>query len=103
MLLSLHCLLWGAVVTFVIFLATILPLTQALRENWKTLVFIILLAFVWRIPFEGHFFYGLEYEDSYIYPVAARYLASNTPLTDPATSRFLTTVCAVGSWASCRN
>ena len=103
MLLSLHSLLWGAVVTSVIFLATALPLTRALRENWKSLVCIILLASVWRLPFDGHFFYGLEYEDSYIYPAAARYLASNTPHTAPGTSRFLTTVCAVGSWTSCRN
>ena len=103
MLLSLHCLLWGAIGTFGVFLATSLPLTQALKENWKSLALIILLAFIWRLPFEGHFFYGLEYEDSYIYPVAARYLASNTPHAEPTASPYLTTVCAVGNWNSCRN
>jgi hypothetical protein len=103
MLLSLHCLLWGAIGTSVVFLATSLPLTQALKENWKSLALIILLAFVWRLPFDGHFFYGQEYEDSYIYPVAARYLAFNTPHAEGTTSPFLTTVCAVGNWKSCRN
>jgi len=94
MLLSLHRLLWGAIGTSVVLLATSAPLTQALKENCKSLSLIILLAFVWRLPFEGHFFYGQEYEDSYIYTVAARYLASNTPHAEPATSPFLTTVCA---------
>lgn len=103
MLLSLHCLLWGAIATCVIFLSTSPPLTKAFRENWKTLVFIILLALTWRLPFEDHFFYGLEYEDSYIYPVAARYLAFNSLHAAPATSQLLTTVCAVGSWNSCRS
>jgi hypothetical protein len=103
MLLSLHCLLWGAIGTFGVFLATSPPLAQALKENWRSLAFIILLAFMWRLPFEGHFFYGLEYEDSYIYPVAARYLASNKPHAEPTSSPYLTTVCAVGNWTSCRN
>ncbi|MGA9787997.1 MAG: hypothetical protein WBQ40_15520 [Candidatus Sulfotelmatobacter sp.] len=103
MLLSLHCLLWGAIGTSVVFLAASPPLTQALKENWKSLALIILLAFMWRLPFDGHFFYGLEYEDSYIYPVAARYLASNIPHAEPIASPYLTTVCAVGNWNSCRN
>lgn len=37
MLLSLHCLLWGAIGTSVVFLAASPPLTQALKENWKSL------------------------------------------------------------------
>lgn len=103
MLLTLHCLLWGTIGTFVVLLARSAPLTQALRRNWKSLSLIIILAFVWRLPFDGHFFYGLEYEDSYIYPVAAHYLAFNTPHAEPTTSPFVTTVCAVGNWNSCRN
>jgi hypothetical protein len=103
MLLSLNFLTWGAIVTFGVFLAASGPLVKALRQNWRSLVFILLLALVWRLPFENHFFHGLEYEDSYIYPVAARYLAFNAPHIDPSRSRFLTTVCAVGSWESCRN
>lgn len=103
MLIALHSLLWGAIVLSGVFLATSPQLRQALRENWKSLTFVILLAFIWRLPFDGHFYYGLEYEDSYIYSVAARYLASNPPHVDPATSPFLTTVCAVGNWSSCRN
>jgi hypothetical protein len=102
-MLSLHCLLWGAIGASVVFLATSPPLTQALKGNWKGLALVILLAFVWRLPFEGHFFYGLEYEDSYIYPVAARYLASNTPHAEPTASPYLTTVCALGNWNSCSN
>ena len=103
MLLTLHCFLWGAIGTSVVLLATSATLKHALAENWKSLALIVLLAFLWRLPFDGHYFYGQEYEDSYIYPVAARYLASNTPHAEPTTSPFLTTVCAVGNWNSCRN
>ena len=99
---SLHCLLWGSIVMFGIFLATTHELTRALRDNWKNLALIILLAFALRLPFEGHFFYGQEYEDSYIYPVAARYLVS-TRHAEPTASPYLTAVCVVGNWNSCRN
>ncbi len=102
MLLTLHFLLWGSIVASTLFLATSSQLTQALRDNWRSLSLVVLLAFIWRLPFDGHFFYGLEYEDSYIYPVASRYLDSHAQHDDPATSSFLTTVCAVGNWSSCR-
>jgi hypothetical protein len=47
MLIALHSLLWGAIVFSGVFLATSPQLRQALRENWKSLTFVILLAFLW--------------------------------------------------------
>lgn len=94
--LTLHFLLWGSIAASVLFVFTSNQLAGALKRNWKRLSIIVLLAFFWRLPFDGHFFYGLEYEDSYIYPVAARYLASRG---SPGT--FLTTICVVGNLASC--
>ena len=62
---------------------------------------LVFLALIWRLPFEGHFFYGLEYEDSYIYSVAGRYLSAGDYLCNPPNSCYLTTVCAVGNLNAC--
>lgn len=96
MSLMLHILLWGSIATSLLFISTSDQLGEALRRRWKWLTIIVLLALFWRLPFDGHYFFGLEYEDSYIYPVAARYLASHS-----TSGTFLTTICAVGNWNSC--
>lgn len=62
----------------------------------------MLLAAFWRIPFEGHFFHGLEYEDAYVYAVAGRYLSEGEVTSNTASSPYLITVCAVGNWNNCR-
>ncbi len=63
---------------------------------------LLLLAFVWRMPLDGRFFQGLEYEDSYVYTVSGRYLNEGLISCDPTISCYLTTVCAVGNWNSCK-
>lgn len=52
------------------------------------------------MPLDGRFFQGLEYEDSYVYTVSGRYLGAGS--LDHVNSRYLTTVCAVGNWNSCK-
>jgi hypothetical protein len=73
-----------------------------MKCNWRFICIIILLGILWRLPFDGHFFFGLEYEDSYIYTVAGRHLDSGSQRCAPDNSCYLTTVCAVGSWESCK-
>jgi hypothetical protein len=54
------------------------------------------------MPLDGRFFQGLEYEDSYVYTVSGRNLDSGSLFCDFSNSCYLTTVCAVGNWNSCK-
>jgi hypothetical protein len=94
-------LLCGIPITFLLFLWTNCRCREALRNNWRSLSFVLLLALVWRLPFDGHFFYGLEYGDSYIYAVAGRYLDAGLHTCASTRSCYLTTICAVGSSTAC--
>jgi hypothetical protein len=100
--LSVYFLFGGAVAACAFFFGTDRRCRQILKHNWRFTCIVILLAILWRLPFDGHFFFGLEYEDSYIYTVAARHLDSGSQLCVPGNSCYLTTVCAVGSWQSCK-
>jgi len=73
-----------------------------LKNNWRVICLVLLVALCWRVPFDGHFFYGLEYEDSYVYAVAGRDLSAGAHFCDQSSSCYLTTVCAVGSTNSCK-
>jgi hypothetical protein len=99
---SLYFLLWGALISCLVFFTMEREFMEALRRRWLPLGLILFLALVWRLPFEGHFFYGLEYEDSYIYSVAGRSLDSGTRNCAREGSCYLTSVCAVGNWNSCK-
>jgi hypothetical protein len=98
----LYVILWGTLISCLLLFATEREFIEALRKRWLPLGLILFLTLVWRLPFEGHFFYGLEYEDSYIYSVAARSLDSGTPNCTRSGSCYLTSVCAVGNWKSCK-
>jgi hypothetical protein len=89
----LYFLLGGALVSFVLCLVTELQLLVALRNNWRWLGLILLVTLLWRLPFDGHWFFGLEYEDSYIYSVSARDINSGTLTCSSGNSCYLTTVC----------
>jgi uncharacterized membrane protein len=97
----LHFVFWGAFACSALFLATSRRCRSVLGSRWKTVSLIVFLALIWRLPFEGRFFYGLEYEDSYIYSVAGRYLSAGDYLCNPPNSCYLTTVCAVGNLNTC--
>ena len=47
-------------------------LRTLIKTHWKTISFTIIVVVIWRYPFQNTAFYGLEYEDSYVYTVAAR-------------------------------
>ncbi len=72
----------------------------------RTLVivsFVAAAALLLRLPFTRPPFYGLEYEDSYVYVSAGRLIASHgNVLPDPPLSAFLITGCAVGSLEACQ-
>jgi hypothetical protein len=98
----LYFLLGGALVSCLLFFVTERQLLEALRNNWHWLGLILLVTLLWRLPFDGHWFLGLEYEDSYIYSASARYVNSGIRTCSPGNSCYLTTVCAVGNWNSCK-
>ena len=98
----LYFLLGGALVSCVLFLVRERQSLEALRNNWRWLGLILLVTLVWRLPFDGRWFFGLEYEDSYIYSVSARYVNSGARTCSPGNSCYLTTVCVVGNRNSCR-
>ncbi len=96
-------LFWAALIASVVCFANDLQLRDLLAANWKRLAFILLLTLLWRVPADGTFFHGLEYEDSYIYTVAGRQMAAGvepeSPLPDVP---YSINVCAIGSLESCQ-
>jgi hypothetical protein len=102
MLTVLRITLEGTLITCALFFITDLQCRAALKTHWKQICIILLLALAWRVPIQGHLFYGLEYEDSYVYTVAGRYLSTSIQSCGPASSCYLTTVCAVGNSDSCK-
>jgi len=102
MLTVLNIIVGGTLTTCLLFLITDQPCRTALKTQWKKICMILFLALVWRVPMQGHLFYGLEYEDSYVYTVAGRYLSAGVQACSPASSCYLTTVCAVGNSHSCK-
>jgi hypothetical protein len=63
----------------------------------------VALVVLWRIPTEGGFFHGTEYEDSYVYTVAGRQMAEHLQIKPSgATLPYSINVCAVGSLTSCK-
>lgn len=96
-------LFWGSVITSLAAFLTDTYLHVLLKTYWKPLLVSIALVLIWRVPTEGQFFHGLEYEDSYVYTVAARQIAEHFRI-EPSESTlpYSVTVCAVGSLTSCR-
>jgi hypothetical protein len=74
-----------------------------LRAHRKMLLVLLVLVLVWRIPTDGKFFHGLEYEDSYVYTVAGRQILEHAaPTSIPAGFPYSIVVCAIGSLKSCQ-
>lgn len=96
-------LFWGSVLTTFACLLTDSYLHALLKTHWKPLLVCLALVLIWRIPTEGGFYHGLEYEDSYVYSVAGRQLAEHFRI-EPSGSTlpYSINVCAVGSLTSCR-
>jgi len=74
-----------------------------LKTYWKTLAVLLVLTLLWRIPADGTFFHGLEYEDSYIYTVAGRQMAEHVgPASIALDSSYSINACKVGSLKACQ-
>ena len=71
------------------------------KSHWKLIVALLLITLFWRIPPDGKFFHGLEYEDSYVYIIAARQMQLHV---GPPSSEFPYSIgaCAVGSLRDCQ-
>jgi uncharacterized membrane protein len=96
-------LFWASVLTSFVCFLTDSYLHKVIKANWKPLLVLIVLVLIWRIPTDGEFFHGTEYEDSYVYTVAGRQMAGHFHIEpNGATLPYSINVCAVGSLASCR-
>lgn len=74
-----------------------------LKAHWKPMLPCVVFVLLWRIPTNGEFFHGTEYEDSYIYTVAGRQMAEHRNIQPNGTVLpYSISVCAVGSLRSCR-
>lgn len=73
-----------------------------IKRHWKVIVLSVLATAIWRIPLNGIFFHGLEYEDSYVYTVAGRQLVERSETPAVAESPFSISACEVGSLLSCQ-
>jgi hypothetical protein len=96
-------LFWGSVLMSLGSFLTDRHLHSLLKAHWKPILFCVALVLVWRIPLEGGFFHGTEYEDSYVYTVAGRQIAQHFRIEPQgATLPYSINVCAVGSLNSCK-
>jgi hypothetical protein len=96
-------LFWASFLTSFACFLTDSCLHEVVKTHWKPLLLSIALVLIWRIPLDGQFFHGTEYEDSYVYTVAGRQLAGHFHIEpDGATLPYSINVCAVGSLASCK-
>ena len=102
-LVTVKILFWGSVATSFASFATDRHLHSILRVHWKVILFCVALVVTWRVPTDGHFFHGMEYEDSYVYTVAGRQMALDARIEPPPDALpYSITVCTVGSLTSCQ-
>lgn len=95
-------LFWGSALTSAWCFATDLHVRSILKTHWKLILISLGFVLLWRLPMNGEFFHGLEYEDSYVYTVAARQINERALIGSPAIEHpYSIRVCAVGSLASC--
>ncbi len=96
-------LFWVALVASILCFVEDGRLRTMLKSHWKRLAFLLLLTLVWRVPANGTFFHGLEYEDSYIYTVAGRQMSENVgPASPAADSPYSINICEIGSLNGCQ-
>ena len=89
----------ASTILFLIVIFKIKSFRNAIFSDYKWVLIIITIAFLSNFPFNSKFFFGLEYEDSYIYNSYARLLLYNKNFEiDP----FLTQACCVGPLSNCQ-
>ena len=103
-LLAVRTLFWAGILTSAICFAMDPLLHAMLKVHWKLIVIFFVLVLCWRIPPNGQFFHGLEYEDSYVYTVAGRQILENVgPVANSTDFPYSINTCAVGSLESCQS
>jgi hypothetical protein len=92
--------LFLAVLVFTVLAFTFIPHFRTdLKSSYKQIFFILIVAFIAKYPFFQNYFFGLEYEDSYVYDAYARSLLYFQHFSvDP----FLTSGCTIGSFNDCQ-
>ncbi|KQC08083.1 MAG: hypothetical protein APR62_05480, partial [Smithella sp. SDB] len=66
-----------AIILFSIFILFRNNVHTLLEAHYKSLFLIIIISIVSKLPFDFNFFYGLEYEDAYIFTEYSRFLLYN--------------------------
>lgn len=95
-------LFWSLIFSGLVLAATDGSLHTTFRRYWRYMVIGIVVILAWRTPRSGKFFHGMEYEDAYVYTVAARQILERTQVSEPIAT-YLTNVCDVGSLDSCKS
>jgi len=96
-------LFWASASTSLACALTDRYLHSLLKTHWKVVLLSLGLVLLLRIPTEGAFFHGMEYEDSYVYTVAGRQLAEHLRIAPSGvTLPYSINVCVVGSLSSCK-
>lgn len=99
---TVRLLFWGTILTCSGVCLSDQTLRSKAKRGWKVGLCVLVLTLLWRIPPDGHFYHGLEYEDSYVYTVAARQLLDHTPGNEaPIGFPYSISTCAAGSLRSC--
>lgn len=94
-------LVWG--IFFAIILLSIFAFFRnkthyILKRHYPLLLFATAIAIISKLPFDLNFFYGLEYEDAYIFTEYSRFLLYNNDL---SFDLFQTKACLAGSLKYC--
>lgn len=96
-------LFWASAFTSLACALTDRYLHSLFKTHWKLVLLSVGLVLLLRIPAEGAFFHGMEYEDSYVYTVAGRQLAEHIQIAPSGvTLPYSINVCVVGSLSSCK-
>ena len=96
-------LFWASAFTSLACALTDRYLHSLFKTHWKLVLLSVGLVLLLRIPAEGAFFHGMEYEDSYVYTVAGRQLAEHILIAPSGgTLPYSINVCVVGSLSSCK-
>jgi len=99
---AVRLLFWGAIISCSALCATDPSLRSIIRRRWKVVLCALILTLLWRIPPGGHFYHGLEYEDSYVYTVAARQVLEHTPGNEaPFGFPYSISTCEAGNLHDC--
>lgn len=98
----LHVLLWAGLICTALVIFSDGHLRTLLWRHWPYLIAGLALTLAFRLPLGSSFFWGLEYEDSYVYTVAARQILDRPQSFVPLNwSPFLITLCSTGSFEEC--